>query len=53
MMNTELTGAGASRPRRVRYEDMGWTAEEAEMLRRIDPAVRDRVLGLLEEMDNA
>ncbi len=31
----------------MRLEDMGWTPEEAAMMRRIDPAVRDRVLALL------
>ena len=43
-----------------KLEDMGWTPEEAAMMRRIDPAVRDRVLNLLaqtqlepEEEDNA
>lgn len=43
-----------------KLEDMGWTPEEAAMMRRIDPAVRDRVLNLLaqtqlepEEDDNA
>ena len=35
----------------MRFEDMGWTAEEAEMLRRIDPAVRDKVLKALEELE--
>ena len=30
-----------------KLEDMGWTPEEAAMMRRIDPAVRDRVLNLL------
>ena len=44
----------------AKLEDMGWTPEEAAMMRRIDPAVRDRVLNLLaqtqlgpEEDDNA
>lgn len=31
----------------MRLEDMGWTPEEAAAMRRIDPAVRDRVLALL------
>ena len=32
-------------------EDMGWTPEEAAMMRRIDPVVRDRVLDLLARVD--
>ena len=34
-----------------KLEDMGWTPEEAAMMRRIDPAVRDRVLNLLARVD--
>ena len=30
-----------------KLEDMGWSPEEAAAMRRIDPAVRDRVLNLL------
>ena len=32
---------------------MGWTAEEAAMMRRIDPALRDRVHLLLENTPDA
>ena len=34
-----------------KLEDMGWTPEEAAMMRRIDPVVRDRVLDLLARVD--
>jgi hypothetical protein len=37
----------------VELEDMGWTAEEAAMMRRIDPALRDRVHLLLENTPDA
>ncbi len=31
----------------MELEDMGWTAEEAAMMRRIHPALRDEVLNSL------
>jgi hypothetical protein len=35
----------------VSLEDMGWTAEEAAAMRNIDPALRDRILNALNDIE--